>query len=470
MDWARRRGKTVKQEQACYNNNERSTMRRLIAALILQFSFALCSPAQLKLPYKTFQLANGLTVILHEDHSVPLVAVNIWYHVGSAREKPGRTGFAHLFEHMLFQGSEHVGDDQHFALIQEAGGTLNGSTNNDRTNYFETVPSQFLEMVLWLESDRMGFLLPAMTQTKLDNQRDVVKNERRQGVDNQPYGRAFERIHALLYEPGYPYYWPVIGSMEDLGAASLDDVKEFFRTYYIPNNASLVIAGDFDAPRTKGWVEKYFGGIPRDAPVNSLEVPPPALPGEKIDLMEDRVQLPRLYLAWHSPAIGTQTDAELDILADVLAGGKNSRLYKSLVYEKQAAQDVSAFQFSRRLSGMFMIQVTAKPGHTLPDMLRGVQEEIDRLKSEPPSVREVERAINGTKASFIYRLQSIGAKADQMNQYNVYWGDPGAFEKDLARYRSVTPADVQRVANEYLTPKRVVFSVVPLGKTELAVR
>jgi len=424
--------------------------------------------AQLSIAYESQELANGLKVILHEDHSVPLVTVNIWYHVGSGREKPGRTGFAHLFEHMLFQGSANVGDDQHFGYIQEAGGTLNGSTNNDRTNYFETVPRQFLEMTLWLEADRMGFLLPAMTQVKLDNQRDVVKNERRQGVDNQPYGRAFECIHALLYEPAYPYHWPVIGSMDDLSAASLEDVKEFFRTYYVPNNASLVIAGDFDPAQTKRWVEEYFGGIPRGGEIPPPGVEAPALEGEKVDLMEDRVQLPRLYLAWHSAAIAAPDDAELDVLADVLVGGKNSRLFKTLVYEKQIAQDVSAFQFSRRLSGMFMIQVTAKPEHTLSEMKNVVQAEIDKLKRSPPTERELERSKNSTKAAFVNRLQSIGAKADQINNYNFFWGDPGAFERDIARYQSITPSDVQRVANKYLTTSRVVFSVVPLGQPELA--
>lgn len=438
---------------------------KLFAVLAVLASAAF---AQVNIKYDSYTLPNGLKVILHEDRSVPLVAVNIWYHVGSANEKAGRTGFAHLFEHMLFQGSQNVGDDQHFGLIQEAGGSLNGSTSNDRTNYFQTVPSQFLEMVLWLESDRMGFLLPAMTQGKLDNQRDVVKNERRQRVDNQPYGRAFERIHALLYDPAHPYSWPVIGSMEDLSAASLDDVKEFFQTYYVPNNSALVIAGDFDAKKTKEWVEKYFGDLPKGKPVTQLSSPPPSLRGEKRDLMEDRVQLPRLYLAWHTPAFFAPDDAELDVLADVLTGGKNSRLYKTLVYDKQIAQSVVASQISRKLSGMFMIQVTAKPGYTLSELEKVVDEEIEKLKKEAPADREVLRSKNSTKASFIYRIQSIDNKADQMNSYNFYWGDPGAFNKDLERYQKVTPADIQRVVQKYLTKNRVVFSVVPLGKKELA--
>ncbi len=322
-------------------------MKSLIPGLLLFFLATGLVPAQVSIPFEEYTLPNGLKVILHEDNSVPITAVNIWYHVGSAYEKPGRTGFAHLFEHMLFQGSQNVGDDQHFGLIQEAGGSLNGSTNNDRTNYFETVPSNFAEMVLWLESDRMGFLLPSMTQEKLDNQRDVVKNERRQRVDNQPYGRAFERLHGLLYEPSHPYSWPVIGSMADLSAASLEDVKEFFRLYYTPNNASLVVAGEFDKRRMKDWIGKYFGDIDHGAPIDKLEIQHPTLSEDRRETMEDRVQLARLYLYWHSTPLTGSDDATLDILADVLTGGKNSRLYKALVYEKQIAQSVFASQIIR---------------------------------------------------------------------------------------------------------------------------
>ncbi len=424
--------------------------------------------AQLSIPFRTESLPNGLKVVLHEDHSAPIVTVNLWYHVGSGREKPGRTGFAHLFEHMLFQGSQNVGDDKHFAYIQEAGGSLNGSTNNDRTNYFETVPSQYLEMALWLESDRMGFLLPAMTQAKLDNQRDVVKNERRQSYDNQPYGQAFERIQALMYEPNYPYAWPVIGSMDDLSAASMEDISEFFRTYYIPNNACLVITGDLEPVQTMKWVEKYFGDIPAGKAVPPVDLPAPSLAGEKRGMMEDRVQLPRLYLAWHTPESATAGDATFDLIADILAGGKSSRLYKSLVYEKQIAQDVSAFQFSRKLTGSLMIQVTAKPGVTLSEIEKEVREQVEALRNKPPEARELERARNSIRANFIYRIQATDEKADQMNAYNFFWGDPGAFGKDLARYQEVSPEDIQKHAQTFLTGSRVVFSVVPLGRTDLA--
>ena len=424
--------------------------------------------AQLNIPFRTETLSNGLKVILHEDHSAPIVSVNIWYHVGSGREKPGRTGFAHLFEHMLFQGSQNVGDDKHFAYIQEAGGTLNGSTNNDRTNYFETVPSQFLEMVLWLEADRMGFLLPAMTQEKLDNQRDVVKNERRQSYENQPYGLAFERIQKLMYEPAYPYSWPTIGSMDDLSAASLEDVSTFFRTYYVPNNAALVIAGDFDPKQTMQWVEQYFGTIPAGAKVPLPDVAEPKLAGEKRDMMEDRVQLPRLYIAWNTPKLSTKGDATFDLIADLLAGGKSSRLYRSLVYEKQIAQDVSAFQYSRRYSGALWIEVTAKPGFTLKEIEKEVLAEVERLKKEPPTERELQRSKNSIRTGFIYRIQSTSEKADQMNAYNLFWGDPGAFGKDLERYQSVSATELQKHAQTYLTDARVVFSIVPLGRTDLA--
>lgn len=442
-------------------------MKLSLLFLVGSCLFAVAAIGQVNIKFDQYTLPNGLKVILHQDKSVPIVAVNVWYHVGSGREKKGRTGFAHLFEHMLFQGSQNVGDDQHFSMIQEAGGTLNGSTNNDRTNYFETVPSNFLEMTLWLESDRMGFLLPGMTQGKLDNQRDVVRNERRQGVDNQPYGRSSERISALLYEPSHPYSWPVIGSMEDLGAAALEDVKDFFRTYYVPNNASLVIAGDFDAKETREWVKKYFGDIPKGNPGESVPPPQPSMADEKRETMEDRVQLPRLYMSWHSTPLTGSDDATLDIMADVLAGGKNSRLYKALVYEKQIAQSVFASQNSRALAGVFAVQVTAKPGYTLSEIEKVVDEEIEKLKNGPPAERELQRSKNSTKASFIFRLQSIGTKADQLNLFNTMWKDPGTINRELNRYVKITATDVQNAAKKYLTRNRVVFSVVPNGKKEL---
>ena len=445
-------------------------MKEFLGLCILLCAVSATASGQLDIKFEKYTLPNGLQVILHEDHSVPIVAVNIWYHVGSAREKPGRTGFAHLFEHMMFQGSQNIAKGGHFGSLQDAGGTLNGSTANDRTNYWENVPSQFLELALYLESDRMGFLLPAMTQDKLDNQRDVVKNERRQSYDNRPYGRSDETISAMLYEPSHPYNWPVIGSMTDLSAAALDDVKEFFTFYYAPNNASLVVAGDINPAQTKEWISKYFSGVPRGKDVEKVKINQPAKNVAKRETMEDRVQLPRLYLTWHSTPQSGEDDATLDIVADILAGGKNSRLYKSLVYEKQTAQNVVAYQDSREMAGLFQIEVTAKPGITLVEMEKGVNEEIAKLQNDGVTEREIQRSKNSTKANFIYRLQSVGGfggKADQLNRYNVMWGDPGSFNKDLARYEKVTAKDVQRAAKKYLTAERVALSVVPMGKKEL---
>ena len=427
--------------------------------------------AQVRIDYEKYELPNGLEVILHEDHSVPIVGVNVWYHVGSARETPGRTGFAHLFEHMMFQGSENIGDDEHFRYIQGVGGTANGSTAPDRTNYWEIVPANYLEMALWLEADRMGFLLPAMTQQKLDNQRDVVKNERRQSYENRPYGLALETMYAALFPPDHPYHWPVIGSMADLSAATLDDVQDFFRTYYAPHNASLCIGGDFDPKEARQWVERYFGEIAGGPAAESIVPDRPELKEPQRLLLEDRVQLPRLYLSWHTPALYKPDDAEMDILASILSHGKSSRLYKTIVYEKKIAQDVTAVQYSREFSSIFFIIVTAKPGVTLTELEKEIWDELDRIKREEPSENEIQRAKNSLKAEFVYQLQSVGGfggKTDLLNQYNVYLGNPGSFNEDLARYEKVGRGDVQRVVQDYLNSDRVVIlSVVPQGEKEL---
>ncbi|HEV2149682.1 MAG TPA: pitrilysin family protein [Longimicrobiaceae bacterium] len=419
------------------------------------------------LSYDTYRLPNGLNVVLSRDTSVPVVAVNLWYHVGSADEDPGRTGFAHLFEHMMFQGSEHVGEDQHFKIVQEAGGSLNGSTNPDRTNYYEAAPSNFLETLLWLESDRMGFLLPAMTQQKLDNQRDVVKNERRQRYENQPYGLAQETIREMLYPKGHPYHHTTIGSMADLSAASMEDVQAFFRRYYTPNNASLVIRGDFDPAEAKRLVARYFGPIPQGPAVNRPQVAPVRLQEARYRVLEDRVQLPQLYQVWPTPARFAEGDAELDVLGLILADGKNSRLYRRLVYEDQLAQWVSASQNGQSLAGQFGVTVRAKAGVDLDRIEQIVNEEVERIRREPPSPREVERAVNNIEASFIRRLQSNLAVADQLNAYAVYTGNPGYLGEDLGRYRAVTPQAVQQAARQYLGTGRVVLSVVPQGKLDL---
>ncbi|HEX8138822.1 MAG TPA: pitrilysin family protein [Pyrinomonadaceae bacterium] len=410
------------------------------------------------------RLPNGLRLILHEDHSTPIVAVNIWYHVGSKNEVPGRTGFAHLFEHMMFQGSKHY-DNDFFVPLQEAGGTLNGSTNSDRTNYWEVVPSNFLELALWLESDRMGYLLDALTEEKLTNQRDVVKNEKRQNYDNRPYGLVSEQIATAMYPPGHPYRWLTIGSLEDLNAASLADVSNFFRRFYTPNNASLVIAGDFDPTEAGRLVEKYFGPIKPGPTVEPVIAPAARLERELRITMEDRVSLPRVYISWHGVPAWAGDDAELDTLSTVLAGGKGSRLYKALVYEQQIAQDVTAFNNSRELAGQFQIVATVKPGKAVEELERAIDEQLEMLKREaPPTVEEMERAYNARESSFVYSLQTVGGfggRSDQLNQYAVFLNDPGYFQQDLARYASVTAEDVARVANAYLTDRRLVLTVIP---------
>lgn len=424
-----------------------------------------------RIPVEKTTLANGLEVLLHEDHSTPIVVVDTWYKVGSGDEKPGRTGFAHLFEHIMFMGSQNVPQGQFDKMLEAAGGNNNGSTTNDRTNYFESLPSNALPLALWLDADRMGRLLPVMDQKKLDLQRDVVKNERRQRVDNVPYGRANEMIMAALFPAEHPYHWPVIGSMADLSAASLDDVTQFFRTYYAPNNATLVIAGDFNRDSALVWVNRFFGGIPRGP-----QMPPrPVVPAVSVArdtflVLEDRVTLPRLYETWHTGRIYSPDDAPLDVLADVLAGDKNSRLYKRLVFDMQVAQDVTAYQNSTRLDGYFQIFVTPKPGQTPARMAELVHEEIDRLVRDGVTERELARARNTRRTAFLDRLASVLGKADQLAEYNYFAGTPDYVQQDAARYDSVTPRDVQRVAAEYLTRPKVVLTVVPNGKTDLMVK
>lgn len=419
--------------------------------------------------FEKYRLPNGLEVILHEDHSTPIVGVNLWYHVGSKNEHPGRTGFAHLFEHMMFQGSKHY-DRDYFGPLQEAGGRLNGSTNQDRTNYWETVPSNYLELALWMESDRMGFLLPAMTQEKFENQRDVVKNERRQSYENRPYGLAYETLLAALFPPDHPYSWPTIGSMADLDAATREDVARFFRQYYHPGNASLCIAGDFDPAEAKRLVAKYFGPIPAGPPVHKVAPRPATLAGDRRIRMTDRVGLARLYLVWPTVAMFTEDEPALEILADVLSGGKTARLDKSLVRTKQIAQHVQAFQNSQEIAGAMMIVATARPGHTVAELESAIVEEIQRLQQEPPSPEEVERAVNRFEAQLVRSLESVsdfGGRADRLNMYNVFAGDPGYLEKDFPRYLKVTPAAVQRAAQKYLAGPRVVLEVVPGKETSI---
>ncbi len=424
----------------------------------------------MKIPFTQHTLENGLRVIIHEDRRLPIVAVNIWYHVGSKDEHPGRTGFAHLFEHLMFEGSEHY-DKGYFHPLQEAGAALNGSTNPDRTNYWEVVPTNALDLALWMESDRMGYLLPALTMQKFETQREVVLNERRQNYENRPYGLATMAIVAAIFPSNHPYHWMTIGETADLKAAAFEDVRDFFRTYYHPSNASLVVAGDVDGTDALDRVRAHFDEIapgPKPEPLQtSVE-----LTSERRLLLEDRVELPRLYLAWLSPAMYTDGDAEMDLLSDLFANGKVSRLYKALVYERRIASEVMAFQNSRELAGFWQIVATAAPGHALVELQQAIDDELARLVADGPTADEMERGHAQVEAQFVYRLQTLGGfggKADQLNAYAVFLNDPAYFDRDLLRYERLTADDLHHAARKYLrTDNRVALSVVPKGNLSLA--
>ena len=426
------------------------------------------------LSYSQFKLDNGLTVLVHEDHTVPVVAIDVWYHVGSRDEVRGKTGFAHLFEHMMFQGSAHVADKMHFKYVQEAGGTGNGTTNTDRTNYFELLPSNFLELGLWLESDRMGYLLSTLTEEKLNNQRDVVRNEKRQNYDNRPYGLATKAIFENVYPPEHPYHHLTIGEHEDLERATLDDVKAFFKKYYAPSNASIAIAGDVDAATVKRLCEKYFASLPSPpAPDRARKAPPaPKLTAEKRVQLDDRVTLERVWMVWPSAAMFAPGDAELDLLSTVL-GGKSGRLYKRLVYDARLAQTVEVGQSSAPLSSLFQVVVTLKPGHRAAEIIPLVDEELARVRRETVSAAELEKAKNELESSFLYRLMSVGGfsgRADQLNMYAYYAGDPGFIDRDLERFRSATVEAVREKAQETLGAGRLILTVSPQGKPATATK
>jgi zinc protease len=440
----------------------------LLAAAVLSLgaaqkppSAASAAPTKIpKIEFEKYTLPNGLQVILHVDRKLPIVHVNQWFHVGSKNEKFGRTGFAHLFEHMMFQGSKNAPKD-YFVYAEKAGanlqeGGVNGTTNTDRTNYFATVPSGNLEQVLWFESDRLLTLPEALTKEKLDNQRDVVKNERRQGLENTPYGRWFKIVTENLHPASHPYSWTVIGSHEDLTAASMDDVKEFFRTYYTPNNLSLVIAGDFDPPEAKRLVEKYFGGIPAGPPLDRPTLWIPTLDRERIIEATDRVPQDRVYMTWPTPQIFAPGDAELDLTSLILTDGLSSRLNKVLVYDKQMATAVQSFQNSAEISGWFAVIATARPGVALGDLEKIVTDEIARLAKTGPTAAELARAKTKQQYNFVTGLERIGGfggKADLLNQYNTYLGDPDWFDEDIARYDKVTAADVQKTVERWLNTR-----------------
>ena len=409
-------------------------------------------------------------MILSQDKTVPTVAVNLWYHVGSKNEEKGRTGFAHLFEHVMFTGSGNIPYGMHDKLTTGVGGSNNGTTDNDRTLYFETVPSNYLETALWLESDRMGFLLDALDIAKLNAQRDIVKNERRQRIDNQPYGRVGEILAAAMYPPGHPYSWSVIGSMEDLSAASEEDVKSFFRLYYAPNNAIVTIVGDFDPAQTKEWVARYFGPIERGKPITRPKVEPATLAAEKRLVFEDRVPLPRLYIQWPTVGVEHPDVFALDVLGSVLSDGRTARLTKALVYDKQSAASLGAFQSTSEDVGEFVITINPRPGHTLTSLEQDMDAIIEKLKAEGPTPQEIQLAIASQELQFVNGLQSNLGKSNQLADGAGYHDDPGYYRKAYEASRAVTPADVKRVANRYLGKGRIVLSVVPEGKTDLAAK
>jgi zinc protease len=418
------------------------------------------------IPIQRFALDNGLTVVLSEDRTLPVVSVNLWYNVGSRNERPGRTGFAHLFEHMMFQGSENVPNTEHIAHIERIGGSMNGSTWLDRTNYFQTVPAHWLERVLWLESDRMGFFLPAMTQEKLDNQRDVVKNERRQRIDNQPYGDWDERLQALIFPPDHPYHHSVIGSMADLDAATLEDVSEFFRTYYAPNNAVLTLCGDFDPATARALVERYFGPIPRGPeppPIPGRTEIEPRLGSEVREVVQGAVAFPRVYLAFRVPPYGSDAFYAADVAAHVLAYGKASRLYQTLVREERLAQDVVSYAYPVVTgSAMLMLWATANPDVTPEQLELRMLLEIDALARGEVTEAEVARAVTGLEARQVIGLQQVGERADQLSMYTTLFDDPERINTEVDRYRALTPDDVRRFALEFLqADNRVVLTYVP---------
>ena len=407
------------------------------------------------LKFEKYTLDNGLEVILHQDNSVPIVAVNVWYHVGSGSEDAGKSGFAHLFEHMLFQGSEHVGEDRHFAVLKEIGATgVNGTTNTDRTNYFEVVPSNQLETGLWLESDRMGYFLPLVTQKSFDNQIEVVRNERRQSYETRPYGKTYLKTNEVMYPKGHPYHFSTIGDHAELAGSSLDDVKNFYRRWYAPANATLVLAGDFEVAEAKKLVDKWFGSFPKSTkPVAKIPQTPVIAKSTRTELEDSQVKLTRVDYVWHTPALYADGDAELDFVADALTRSGTGRLYKILVHEKQLAQSVQSYQASSGFSSTFNIQVTLKPDAKQAEVEKIVNDEIERIRREPITQREFDRAVTNVEAGFVWGLESLNARANTLQSYSHFLGKPDGITYDLDRYRKSTPEKVRAAAARYLGKK-----------------
>jgi predicted Zn-dependent peptidase len=414
------------------------------------------------IPVERHRLGNGLRVVVHRDPALPLVAVNLWYHVGSKNERPGQTGLAHLFEHMLFQGSAHVGPNGHFALVQQAGGIANGSTGKDRTNYYETLPSHHLDLGLWLEADRMGWLLPGLEADKLETQRQVVMNERRERIDNQPYGRSWERVWELLFPPGHPYHWPVIGYLDDIAAASLDEVRAFFATYYSPANAVLTLAGDLEPEAAFAAAERYFGSVPGGQP--PAPVPPPPLPPaeERREVLEDAVELPRVLLAWRAPAFGEPLWYAAEILATALAEGTSSPLHQDLVYRREIAQGIAVYVHDNELASPFMAVATGRPGVEPDTLVDAITAHVAAAAESPPRPADLERARRRLTTHHYSQLQRLDGKADALSQLTTYFDDPGRLATELDRLLAVDACDLVEVAARHLAPdRRVVVSVVP---------
>ena len=414
------------------------------------------------LPVERHRLDNGLRVVVHPDAALPLVAVNLWYHVGSRHERPGSTGLAHLFEHMLFQGSAHVAANEHFALVQKAGGIANGSTGKDRTNYYETLPASHLELGLWLEADRMGYLLPSLDAGKLETQRQVVINERRERIDNQPYGRSWERVWELLFPAGHPYHWPVIGYLPDIAAATLEEVREFFVTYYRPANAVLTVAGDLEPEAAFAAVERHFGPLPGGSPV-PLERPAPASAGVEVrEVMNDDVTLPRVILAHHGPAIGEPLWYAAEVLSESLAGGISSPVYQDLVYRRQIAQSVAVYLYANELSSPFVAVATGRPGVAPETLEAALGEHLAAAAERPPRAADLERARRRLATHHLGQLQRLDGKADALSQLTTYFDDPGRLAGELDRHLAATPSSLVEFAARHLSPEeRVSVAVVP---------
>jgi predicted Zn-dependent peptidase len=423
-----------------------------------------------QLAHEKYALPNGLTVILHPDRRVPLVAVDVWYHVGSGNEAPGRSGFAHLFEHMMFQGSQHVGEDRHFDILKQLGSSnVNGTTSTDRTNYYEVLPSHQLEAGLWLESDRMGYLLPLLTQQSLDNQREVVRNERRQSYDNVPYGKERFETSLLLYPEGHPYRYMTIGRHEDLQAASVQDVRAFFQKWYAPANATLIVAGDFEVDKAKALIDKWFGSFPKSV---RPERPAPALPevaGPKRSEVQDPfAKLRRVRYAWNSPGLYAPGDADLDVLSYALGASGTGRLYKLLVHEKQTCQSVSVYQASAGFSSTFNVVCDLRPDADLAEVEKVFDAELDRVAKEPISGRELARAVTSVEASFVWGLEDLLARAEVLQAYDHHLGTPDWMAKDLARYNEATAESVRQWAEKTLTRQhRVEVVTLPVERGAL---